>query len=73
MHSSKKLVKSPEEMNRIKSSMKRQVALVRSGKNAVTRDALQQNLEVKNASLTSFRNKLILGFQTAFTLLSEKQ
>ena len=66
-------MKSPEGMNRMKSSMKRHMALVRSGKNAVTRDALQQNLEVKNASLISFRNKLILGLQTAFTLLSGKQ
>ena len=42
----------------VKSSMKRQMALVLSGKNAVTRHAIQKNLDMKNASLTSFRNNL---------------
>ena len=39
---------------RVKSSMKRHMALVMSGKNAVTRDALHKNSDMKNASLTSF-------------------
>ena len=62
VRSMKKLVNIRQEIimaqKLVKSSMKRQMALVLSGKNAVTRHAIQKNLDMKNASLTSFRNNL---------------